>query len=63
MVAVEVAEGRVETVAGEQDERVPLRAPDPADRDDGVLDGWIASLTADPFEHVLVSLARMSPRW
>ncbi len=57
MLAVEQVERGVEAVDGGEEERPPLRVPDPV-ADDGVLDGWIASLTADQFERVLASLAR-----
>ncbi len=53
MLAVEHAERSVDVVTDGEDER----PPDPV-ADDGVLDGWIASLTADQFERVLASLAR-----
>ncbi len=58
MIAVEHAGRSVDVVAGGEDER----PPDPV-ADDGVLDGWIASLTADQFERVLASLARGLSRW
>ena len=58
MIAVEHAERSVEAVAEGEDER----PPDPV-AEDGVLDGWIASLTADQFEHLLASLARGHSRW
>ncbi len=53
MLAVEHAERGVDVVDGGEDERRPDSVAD-----DGMLDGWIASLTADQFEHVLASLAR-----
>ncbi len=58
MLAVERAERSVDVVDGGEDER----PPDPV-ADDGVLDGWIASLTADQFERVLASLALGHSRW
>ena len=58
MIAVEHAERSVDVVAGGEGER-PLDSV----ADDGVLDGWIASLTADQFERVLASLARVPARW
>ncbi len=58
MLAVEQIERSVDVVADGEDER----PPDPV-ADDGVLDGWIASLTADQFERVLASLARVPARW
>ena len=58
MLAVEHAERSVDAVADGEDER----PPDPV-ADDDVLDGWIASLTADQFERVLASLARGHSRW
>ncbi len=58
MLAVERAERGVEVVDGGEDERPPDSVAD-----DGVLDGWIASLTADQFERVLASLARVPARW
>lgn len=57
MIAVEHAERGVEVVADEGE-----RPPDPV-ADDGVLDGWIASLTTDRFERVLASLAEGHSRW
>ena len=58
MLAVEHAERSVDVVTDGEDER----PPDPV-ADDGVLDGWMASLTADQFERVLASLAQGHPRW
>ena len=58
MIAVEHAERSVDAVADSEDERPP-----DAVADDGVLDGWIASLTADQFERVLASLAQEPSRW
>ncbi len=58
MLAVERAERSVDEAAEGEDERLPDSAAD-----DGVLDGWIASLTADQFERVLASLARGQSRW
>ncbi len=58
MLAVEQAERSVEAVTEGEDERPPDTVAD-----DGVLDGWIASLTADQFERVLASLARGHSRW
>ena len=58
MLAVDHAERSVDVAADGEDER----SPDPVG-DDGVLDGWIASLTADRFERVLASLARGHSRW
>ncbi len=58
MLAVEQAERSVDAVAHCEDERPPDSVAD-----DGVLDGWIASLTADQFERVLSSLARGHSRW
>ena len=58
MLAVDHAERSVDVADGTEDER----PPDPV-ADDGVLDGWIASLTADQFERVLTSLAQGHPRW
>jgi len=57
MLAVEHAERGV-NVAAVEDERPPGSVAD-----DAVLDGWIASLTADQFERVLGSLARGRSRW
>ena len=57
MIAVEHAERSFDVVDGEEDGRAPLWVLDSV-ADDGVVDGWIASLTADQFEHVLASLAR-----
>ena len=62
MLAVEHVERSVDAVDGGEDERARLRVPDPV-ADDGVLDGWIASLTADQFERILASLARGHSRW
>ena len=62
MLAVERAERSAEAVDGEEGERAPLGVLDPV-ADDGVLDGWMASLTADQFERVLASLARGHSRW
>ncbi len=58
MLAVEQVERSVDAMAGREDER----SPDPG-ADDGVLDGWIASLTEDEFERVLASLARGQSPW
>ena len=58
MIPGEHAERGVDAVAGGEDERPPDSVTD-----DGVLDGWIASLTADQFERVLASLARVKSRW
>ena len=58
MLAVVHIERSGEVVDGGEDEWVS----DPV-ADDGVLDGWIASLTADQFERVLASLARVPSRW
>ena len=58
MLAVERAERSVDVVDGDLDERPPDSVAD-----DGVLDGWIASLTADQFERVLASLAQEQSPW
>ena len=58
MMAVEHAERGVSVMAGGQDDRPPGPVAD-----DDVLDGWIASLTAEQFERVLASLARVVSRW
>ena len=62
MLAVEHAERSVDGVDGDEGERAPLWVLDPV-ADDDVLDGWMASLTADQFERVLASLARGRSRW
>ncbi len=58
MIAVEHAERSVDVADGGDDERPPDSVAD-----DGVLDGWIASLTADQFERALASLAEGHSRW
>ena len=50
MIAVEHVERSVDVAAGGEDERPPDLVAD-----DGVLDGWIASLTADQFERALAT--------
>ena len=54
MLAVEQIERSAHAVADGEDERPPDSVAD-----DGMLDGWIASLTADQFERVLASLVRL----
>jgi hypothetical protein len=58
MLAVEQIERSADAMADGEDDRPPGPVAD-----DDVLDGWIASLTADQFERVLASLARVAPRW
>ena len=58
MLAVEHVERGLDAVDGGEDERPPDSVVD-----DGVLDGWIASLTADQFERALASLAEGHSRW
>ena len=58
MLAVEHAEPSVDVVDCGEDERLS----DPV-AEDGVLDDWIASLTADQFDRVLASLAWVPSRW
>ena len=63
MVAVVHPEQRVDVVTVRVGQRVPNPTPGPTEGEDGVLDGWIASFTADQFEQVLASLARVPSRW
>ncbi len=58
MLAVEHVERSLDAVDGEEDERPPDSVAE-----DGVLDGWIATLTADQFDRVLTSLAHGHSRW
>ena len=58
MLAVEQIERSAHAVADGEDDRPPGPVAD-----DDVLDGWIASLTAEQFERVLASLARVPSRW
>ena len=57
MLAVERTARCVEVAAEAAEQSRLLRLSNSARLDDDVLDGWIASLTPDEFEHLLASLA------